>query len=805
VAIGARLRHNHRSSDLPHMPPARRVRFGPFELDTRTHELLKAGRRIRVRDQPIRILRALLERPGDLVTREELRTRLWPAETFVDFDHGLNTAVRRLRDALGDSADAPRFIETLPRRGYRFIGTIDAADTIGGDATRRSVPDNRTDTAAAPPTVADVAHTSARAAANTPSRSRPWLVAAATASALALSAAALSSRWSDRHDAPASVEAQRLTFDDGLQTNPSFSPDGQSLAYAGNETGQFDIWTQRMADGGAVGSAVRITTNPAHDWQPDWSPDGNAIAFRSERGDGGLFVVPATSGAETRLTDFGYRPRWSPDGRMLLFTESTLWRGGSRLYVVGLDDHEPQPLPEDLLGASGWRPHSREVVALTLPVGSPVLFRSVDVSTAGAGIVEWTVDDAVTQRFRDDAVTVWSDPLDWGADARTVFFVGEVRGVRNLWQIDVDVANRRVTGGPHPVTAFADAHTFSVSSSDQRLAIERSARTAQLWSYEMDAAGRIREDRAEPVTPEAEHAVLPDVSSDGTRVVFVRAKPGSQQQRDLVVRELATGHERILRTVDDRHELLMFPRWSRSGRRVSYTNAKWSGPDAMQQQVHTVDLERDVDGPLTSSWAFGAETDMPLERANSWTPDDRFLVSSGVRYVDGHNALVLLPADGAPRAEMAAVVVTKTTHGRIHQPSISPDGQWIAFRASGMPGRPRARLAIVSVNQRDADETSWRVATGEKWSVDKPRWSSTGDRIYFTSNNGWAFNLWSIAFDSRRGMVIGTPRQETTFSDPARQIYPNMALMEISVAAHHVILPIVRAQGGIWTVARAAR
>lgn len=100
------------------------VRFGAFELDLRTGELRKSGVRIHLPDQPFQLLKTLLDRPGELVTRDELRQRLWSTETFVDFDHGLNAAVRRLRDALGDSADVPRFVETLPRRGYRFIAPV---------------------------------------------------------------------------------------------------------------------------------------------------------------------------------------------------------------------------------------------------------------------------------------------------------------------------------------------------------------------------------------------------------------------------------------------------------------------------------------------------------------------------------------------------------------------------------------------------------------------------------------------------------------------------------------------------------
>src|SRR5580658_8403719 len=104
-----------------------KVRFGPFEADLLTQELRNSGKRIRVPTQSFQVLQLLLNHPGDLVTREQLRSLLWPADTFVDFDHGLNATINRLRDALHDSADRPRWIETLPRRGYRFIGTIETS------------------------------------------------------------------------------------------------------------------------------------------------------------------------------------------------------------------------------------------------------------------------------------------------------------------------------------------------------------------------------------------------------------------------------------------------------------------------------------------------------------------------------------------------------------------------------------------------------------------------------------------------------------------------------------------------------
>jgi DNA-binding winged helix-turn-helix (wHTH) protein len=100
------------------------VRFGVFEADLDARELRKQGRRLRLQDQPFSLLVFLLERAGNVVTREELREKLWPADTFVDFDHSLNTAVNKIREVLGDSASSPRFVETLARRGYRFLGEV---------------------------------------------------------------------------------------------------------------------------------------------------------------------------------------------------------------------------------------------------------------------------------------------------------------------------------------------------------------------------------------------------------------------------------------------------------------------------------------------------------------------------------------------------------------------------------------------------------------------------------------------------------------------------------------------------------
>src|SRR5262250_840406 len=110
---------------MPLHSSSRIIRFSTFELNLLTGELRKSGQKVKLQEQPLQVLAALLERPGELVTREELRNRVWPRDTFVDFDHALNTAIKKIRAAVNDDTDAPRYVETVPRRGYRFIAAVE--------------------------------------------------------------------------------------------------------------------------------------------------------------------------------------------------------------------------------------------------------------------------------------------------------------------------------------------------------------------------------------------------------------------------------------------------------------------------------------------------------------------------------------------------------------------------------------------------------------------------------------------------------------------------------------------------------
>ena len=208
----------------------RLVRFGTFEVDLPAGELRKGGVKLKLTGQPFQVLTILLERPGEAVTREELQKRLWP-DTFVDVDHNLNTAINKIREVLGDSAESPRFVETLPRRGYRFVARVEGAQTTdldGGSGGRQRMP-----------------------------RVRPTSILFVVLVLLAGSFFFIYRRL--RVPASSAQRAlTRLTFDDGLQIGATWSPDGRFIAYSSNRGGKFDIWVQQVSGG----DPIQITQRP---------------------------------------------------------------------------------------------------------------------------------------------------------------------------------------------------------------------------------------------------------------------------------------------------------------------------------------------------------------------------------------------------------------------------------------------------------------------------------------------------------------------------------------------------------------
>lgn len=212
------------------------IRFSVFEIDRDSGELFKQGRKIKLQGQPFELLVALLDRPGEVLSREELRQKVWPTDTAGDFDHGLNRAVNKVREALGDAAETPRFIETLPRRGYRFIAPIEkeppgVPSPVDVPAAARLPPD-------APPTPPPAPDASARKSRST----RNWFAWVGTAAAVILVAGAGVLYYRHFEQAPTASDnlppPVPLTSYPGFQWSPAFSPEGTRVAFTWEEPGK---------------------------------------------------------------------------------------------------------------------------------------------------------------------------------------------------------------------------------------------------------------------------------------------------------------------------------------------------------------------------------------------------------------------------------------------------------------------------------------------------------------------------------------------------------------------------------------
>ena len=292
------------------------VRFGPFEADLAARELRKNGVRLKLQDQPFRVLQALLEKPGEVVTREELQERIWGEDTYVDFDKSLSAAIGKVREALGDSRTRPRYIETIPKVGYRFLGALEE-----GVHPREESGDPQP---------------------------RRWLLA------LAAFAAAVAALFAVRYFWPAAAPSQAgavvpvaqpvpLTSYPGEERGPTFSPDGTAVAFTRrvDSKSDYDIWIK------PIGEAVarQLTDDPADEFGAAWSPDGKTIAFLRRQREGAenateIVLVSPQGGIQrsigrlaARFHRFNLkRLSWSPDSRYLL-VDGDQPQGVSRISV----------------------------------------------------------------------------------------------------------------------------------------------------------------------------------------------------------------------------------------------------------------------------------------------------------------------------------------------------------------------------------------------------------------------------------------------------------------------------------------
>jgi Tol biopolymer transport system component/DNA-binding winged helix-turn-helix (wHTH) protein len=283
----------------PPRPTLRIARFGAYEADLEARQLFKRGIRVRIQEQPFRILSLLLEEPGALVTREQLRRAVWPDNTFVDFDKGLNAAVAKLRRALVDSAENPRFIETQARQGYRFICPVAWADKPGAIVRPESGGEPEEEASAVDIGGSEVETTAVSAGA--PTFWRRGLITPAFA-AIVLAAVAGILFWKSRTALPALREWVQITKYSDSATSPSVSADGRVLTFirgANTFYGPGDVYIQILPDG----EPAALTHDGSSKMSPVIAPDGSRVAYTvvDDAFGWNTFVAPLFGGAPERL------------------------------------------------------------------------------------------------------------------------------------------------------------------------------------------------------------------------------------------------------------------------------------------------------------------------------------------------------------------------------------------------------------------------------------------------------------------------------------------------------------------------
>ena len=281
---------------------------GGFEVDLRCGEVRRNGDRIKLQERPFQILAALLERPGEVVTRQEMQQKLWPTDTFVDFEHSINTAVKKLREALGDDAENPRFIATLPRRGYRLIAPVEIVEESG--SSREA-------------TISPVLPQQGNPQGTNLQKPRP---VAAMAGALVTLIATVSLAlffpfpWRRTNTPSRNAWVQITNFADSA-TSPALSPDGRMIAFIrGPETfvtpGQ--IYVKILPDG----QPVQLTHDDLPKMAPAFSPDGSRIAYTTTDANSGwnTWVVPVLGGEPQKLLPNAAALTWA-DRQHVVFSE----------------------------------------------------------------------------------------------------------------------------------------------------------------------------------------------------------------------------------------------------------------------------------------------------------------------------------------------------------------------------------------------------------------------------------------------------------------------------------------------------
>jgi len=520
-----------------------RFRVWKFEVDLRSGELRRDGTKVKLQERPFQILAALLERPGEMLTREEIQRKLWPNDIFVDFEHSINTAVKKLREALGDDAENPRFIETLPRRGYRFIAPVEIIEEDSAGSEARILP-----TSPQPGSSNDAPR---------PNRRRVVVMAGALAVLLALFSLALIfyvSRWR-RTGAPSRNSWVQITrFADGA-TSPALSPDGRMIAFIrGPETfvspGQ--IYVKVLPDG----EPVQLTHDSSPKMAPVFSPDGSRIAYTATDASFGwnTWVVPVLGGDSRQLLPNAAALTWT-DPQHVMFSEiksgtsmgiatSQESRGEERdIYfpVAGGMAHRSWVSPNGKwvliseMDKIGWRP------CRLVPFDGSTVGEIVGPPNTRCTYAGWS-PDGTTMYFSADAgdgFHIWRQHFPGGTPEQLTIGATEEEGVAispdggalitsagiresTVWLHD-QRGDRQISGegfASMPGLGFGIASAHSTFSPDGKrlyyLVREKGSRawtSGELWMADIDSG------RTEPVLPGVSMSGF-DIAPDGERVAF---------------------------------------------------------------------------------------------------------------------------------------------------------------------------------------------------------------------------------------------------------------------------------------------
>jgi Tol biopolymer transport system component/DNA-binding winged helix-turn-helix (wHTH) protein len=624
------------------------LRFGVFEADLLSGELRKSGVRIKLQDRPFQILAILLAQPGAVVTREELQKRLWPADTFVDFEHGLNTAITKLRQALADDADNPRFIETLPRRGYRFVAPVSSDGNGHAHSPDTLAPNTEAVPTAPIPSAAPGVSTATHVRRST----LYWTVGIVFLLGLGIASWFFLSRSTARPN----FSAVRIAPLNGLprESDAAFSPDGSQVAF---------VWSGRPLPSGEdqrvhiyvsqLGAEAprRLTNSEGWEIAPVWSPDGKYIAFiriTQDHQNDGMYIASAQGGSERRVYPLDLRNStkeldWSPDGKYLAFAERNSPDEPAAVYLLSLDTLQRHPLtapPRGVLGDSSpaFSPDGRSLAFLRDRLDTQEIFV---VPSQGGEPRQVTFDNRIIQG------------VSWSADGRDFIFSSNRAGASSLWRVPVS------GGTPERLPIIGGMVVRpTVARQGNRMAYTSVNYTSDIWRAELPAAGKQLAPPAKFITSTALEEG-PQYSPDGQRIAFQSTRTG-----DYEIWRCDADGTNLVQLTHFGGPLTGTPHWSPDGREIVFDSRP-----AGHSQVFVINAEGGQPRQVTIGDAESGVAD--------WSADGKWVYFGSSR--TGSWEIWKIPSRGG-----AAIQVTR--HGGF-APEASRDGKYIYYaRGRDLPG-----------------------------------------------------------------------------------------------------------------------